>query len=151
MILAAKNLLLEDGRWKEEYPGFLAELKKKRPAYEYMELLKLEGETAILMEQVRLCPEMIFRYGDVLVHPYRNDVYGLCISEIRENAKRSHNRKDYRRLCDLLRTLVKFGGTAETKALISELRQSYPRRPALLDELERVGIYCTGKRGMAAF
>lgn len=137
--LTAKNLLLEDGRWKDEYPGFLAELKKKQPSYEYMELLKLEGETALLMEQVRRFPEMVFRYGDVLVHQFRNDVYGLCVNEIRENAKHSNNRKDYRRLCDLLRTLVKFGGTAEAQKLIDELRQTFPRRLTLLDELERVG------------
>ena len=129
--LAAKNLLLENGRWEEEYPGFLTELKKRRPAYEHMELLKLEGETALLMEQVRLCPEMVFRYGDVLVHQYRDDVYELCASEIRDNAKRSNNRKDYQRLCNLLRTLAKFGGTVEAKALISEFQQTYPRRPAL--------------------
>lgn len=139
--LVAKNLLLEDGRWEEEYPGFLAELKKKRSACDYMELLKLEGETALLMEQVQLCPEMVFRYGDVLVHQYKNNVYELCISEIQENAKHSNNRKDYRRLCDLLQTLAKFSGTAEAQQLIDELRRDYPRRLALLDELERVGRY----------
>lgn len=62
----AKELLTKSGRWQEEYPGFLVELKAARPAYEYMEILKLEGETALLMEQMRLYPETVFQYGGTL-------------------------------------------------------------------------------------
>lgn len=40
----AKDLLTEAGHWQEEYPGFLAERKAARPADEYMEILKQEGE-----------------------------------------------------------------------------------------------------------
>ena len=64
---AVKGLLAEEGCWQEMYPGFLVELKAARPAYEYMEILKLEGGVPLLMEQVRLNPESVSCYGDVLV------------------------------------------------------------------------------------
>lgn len=135
----AKDLLTETGRWQEAYPEFLAELKAARPAYEYMEILKLEGETTLLMEQVRLFPETVFQYGGMLARKYAEEVVELCAAVIRKQAEQASNRKEYRNLCGLLEALAGFGGQAESKALIAELRQAYPRRPALLEELGRVG------------
>lgn len=129
------DLLTEAGRWREEYPGFLAELKAVRPAYEYMEILKREGETDLLMERVRLHPETVFSYGNMLARTYKNEIFELCIAVIRERAEQSNNRKEYQRLCALIESLAEFGGQGEARSLIIEFRQTYPRRPALLDEL----------------
>lgn len=133
-----KELLTKSGRWQEEYPGFLAELKAARPAYEYMEILKLEGETALLMEQVRLYPETVFQYGDMLGQPYGKEIFDLCAFVIRERAEQPGNRKKYQKLCSLIKSLAGFGGHTEAQALIAELQQIYPRRPALLDELMQI-------------
>lgn len=133
-----KELLTEDGRWQEMYPGFLAKLKASRPAYEYMEILNLEREVPLLMEQVRLDPKSVFRYGDILAAQYQEEVYQLCTAAIREDSEQAGNRREYRALCGLIKLLAGFGGQAEAKAMIAELRQRYPRRPALLDELGRV-------------
>lgn len=133
----AKDLLTEAGHWEEAYPRFLAELKTSRPFYEYMEILKLEGETALLMEQVRLYPETVFQYGDMLVQKYADEVVDLCTAVIRKQAEHASNRKEYRKLCGLLEALAEFGGQVESKALIAKLRQAYPCRPALMEELER--------------
>lgn len=86
------------------------ELKAARPAYEYMEILKLESETALLMEQVRLYPEAVFQYGGTLVQPYREEIFDLCAAVIWEQAKRSNNRKEYQKLCTLIESLAGFGG-----------------------------------------
>lgn len=134
----AKDLLTEDGRWQEEYPKFLEELKASLPVYAYMEILKGEGETDLLMEQVRLHPDKVFQYGDVLAPQYGDEVFGLCSSAIRKTSKRISNRKHYQRLCELLQSLIKFGGSGYAQILIDELYEAYPRRPALLEELERV-------------
>jgi len=133
-----KELLTENGRWTEEYPGFLAELKTARPVREYMEILARENEADLLMEQVRYYRDEVFHYGALLAPQYGKEVYGLCSGAIREVSKRLQNRKDYKRVCELLQLLVNFGGTVEAKTLIGELRQVYPRRLALRDELERV-------------
>ena len=140
----AKELLTEDGRWQEEYPKFLEELRASLPASAYMEILKGEGETGLLMEQVRLRPEMVFQYGDVLAPQYGEEVFGLCSAAIRKASKGISNRKHYQRLCELLQSLIKFGGSRYAQILIKELYEAYPRRPALLEELERV------ERGMGS-
>lgn len=113
-----KTLLIEDGRWEAEYPGFLAE----------------ENE----LEQVRVCRDAVFQHGAVLAPQFGDEIYSLCAAAIRQVAKRINNRNDYQRLCGLLRSLVRFGGIGEAKELIQELRQAYPRRPALWDELGQV-------------
>lgn len=133
-----KNLLIEDGRWEAEYPGFLAELKGKWSPYAYMDILAEENELALLMEQVRVYRDAVFQHGAVLAPRYGEEIYGLCTAVIRQVAKRIDNRKDYQRLCGLLRSLVRFGGIGEAKELIQELRQVYPRRKALWEELEQV-------------
>jgi len=140
--LTAKELLTEDGRWQEVYPGFIAELKAERPVYEYMEILELEGDVPLLMEQVRLNPESVFHYGDVLAGQYGEEVYQLCTDVIRKDSDQVGNRREYQALCDLIKSLADFGGRAEAKAIIAELRQKYPRRPALLDELGRIEPKC---------
>ena len=140
-----KDLLTESRRWQEEYPGFLAELKAARPTYEYMEILKLEGELALLMEQVRLYPETVFQYGDMLAQPYRKEVFDLCAAVIRERAKQSSNRKEYQKICALIESLVGFAGHVEATVMITELQLAIPRRPALLDELGRTKRTITKK------
>lgn len=133
-----KEMLTEDGRWQKEYPEFREELKASLPVYTYMEILQGEGETDLLMEQVRLHPDTVFQYGDMLAPQYSKEVFDLCSSVIREASKGISNRKHYQRLCELLQSLIKFGGTAQAQILINELYEAYPRRPALLEELERV-------------
>lgn len=133
-----KGLLAEDGRWQETYPEFIAELKAARPAYEYMEILKLEGEIPLLMEQVRLNPESAFRYGAVLAPQYREEVCKLCTAVIRKEAEQAGSRREYQALCSLIRSLAELGGQAVAKTVVAELRQKHPRRRALMDELGRV-------------
>lgn len=65
----------------------------------------------------------------------------MCATAIRQVAKhRLDNRRDYQKVCGLLQQLVKFGGTTEANTLIPELRQAYPRRKALWEELEQVEL-----------
>lgn len=134
-----KNLLMEAGRWEEEYPGFLAELKAARSAREYMAVLAQENETALLMEQVRIYRDAVFQYGAVLAPQYGREVCAMCATAVRQVAKhRLNNRKEYQTVCGLLRQLVGFGGSDEAQSIITELRQAYPRRKALWEELELV-------------
>ena len=108
--------------------------------------MKQEDETALLMEQVRLYPETAFRYGGVLTPQYGKEVCSLCTAAIRENVKQASDRKAYQKVCGLIQSLAEFGSVKEAQMLISELRQDYPRRPALLDELERVECILAKKK-----
>lgn len=90
------------------------------------------------MEQVRLYPETVFQYGDMLAQTYRREILGMCIAVIRECGERSSNRKEYQKLCALIALLAEFGGQGEAQTLIAELRQGNPRKVALLDELRQM-------------
>lgn len=133
-----KDLLLEAGRWKEEYPKFLAELKAARSEYEYIKILDQKGEKALLMERVRLYPEWVFRYGGALFSEYSGEICALCAERICKDAENAGDRKAYQRACKLIQMLAEFGGTEEVTRLIAELRQGYPRRRAMQDELVQV-------------
>lgn len=134
-----KALLVEDGRWETEYPGFLTGLKEKWPSYAYMDILAEENEHTLLMKQVRVYRDAVFQYGGVLAAQYGKEIYAICATAVRQVAKhRLDNRKDYQKICRLLQQLVEFGGTTEAQMLIRELRQAYPRRKALGEELEKV-------------
>lgn len=133
-----KTLLTEDGRWEQERPKLLEALKEKLPVYSYMNLLAKEGEAALLMEQVRLSPGSVFQYGAALAPQYGEEIFDLCSAMIRRESENVGNRKDYQNLCAMLYFLADFGAAAEVRKLIGELRQRYPRRPALIDELGKI-------------
>lgn len=133
----AKDLLTKAGRWQKEFPAFLSEYKAARSSGEYMNLLEREGQTSLLMKEVRLQPRSAFLYGDTLAEEFGGELCRLCTEVIRKEAGQIYGRKDYQRLCKKLLDLNRFGGSAEARTIIEELRQTYPRRPALLEELER--------------
>ena len=83
------------------------------------------------MEQVRVYQDTVFQYGGILASQYGEEICEMCSAVIRQTAKRIDNRRDYHNLCELLCSLVDFGGIAAAQTLI-------PRRPALWDEMERV-------------
>jgi len=100
------------------------------------------------MDQVRCCPDEAFHYGALLAPRYGKEVCGLCSGVIREVSKSLQNRRDYKRVCELLWLLGDFGDAEKAKMLIDELRQAYPRRPALRDGLERVERKTGESRGI---
>ena len=46
-----------------------------------------------------------------------------------------NDRRGYRWICGSIEKLSKLGGTAEAARVINSLREKYPRRAALIDEL----------------
>lgn len=82
-----KDLLIEDGRWEAEYPGFLTELKGKWSPYAYMDILAEENELTLLMEHVRIYRDAVFQHGAVLSLQYGEEIYDLCAAAIRQVAK----------------------------------------------------------------
>ena len=48
------------------------------------------------------------------------------------------DRREYKKITKNIAQLIKWKGNDTAKSLIEELMQRYPRKPALLDELEKV-------------
>ena len=130
-----KKRLQADGCWEQEYPSLLQSIAASRPCDQYMWILAKESELALLIEQVERKPDTVFIYGNQLAKQYPQRVYALCASQIRSVGELVQNRRDYHKLCSLLEKLIGYGGTAEASQLVMELRETYPRRSALQEEL----------------
>lgn len=58
--------------------------------------------------------------------------------EISESCAQAKDRREYKKITKNIAQLLKWKDNDTVKSLIEELKQTYPRRPALLDELEKV-------------
>ena len=141
-----KRLLTEKGVWEQEYPGLLVGLGQSLPYHKFMDILSKEGETSMLLEETRKHPSSVFTYGKQLSADYPNETFGICLDEIRKQADEADNRTKYKKVCGNIKKLFEYGGVAETDAIIPELKGIYPRRPALLEELDSLRLKLAKKR-----
>ena len=104
----------------------------------YCSVLISENEKKRLLEDVMENPYDLFYYGKYLVKEYPEQVYELCYKEISESCAQAKDRREYKKITNNIAQLIKWKGNDTAKSLIEELMQRYPRKPALLDELEKV-------------
>ena len=141
-----KQLLSEKGVWKTEYPSLLTKLAQNLPYNMYMGILSKEGETQRLLEQLITHPSEIFTYGKQLSTDFPTETYALCLDEIRKQAAEADNRIKYKQVCGNIKKLFDYGGNNEVSRIIEELKAKYPRRPAMLDELDRLAARLAKKK-----
>ena len=91
-----------------------------------------------LLEAVTENPYNLFYYAQFLVMDYPNEIYELCANYIREQCAQATDRRLYKKVCKDLLQLIKWKGNATAKLLVDEFKATYPRRSALLDELQKV-------------
>lgn len=133
-----KQIYIECGTWNKNYESLLDELKDSKRTICYRSVLVEENEKKRLLEDVMANPYDLFEYGKYLVKDYPEQIYELCYKVIRENCANAKDRREYKKITKQIAQLIKWKGNDIAKSLIEELKQTYPRRPALLDELEKV-------------
>lgn len=133
-----KQIYTECGEWNKNYEPLLDELKASGQTKCYRSILIAENEKKRLLEDVIENPYDLFTYGEHLVKEYPKQIYDLCYKEISEECSQAKQRSEYRKVTKKISKLIKWNGNDTARALIEELKQKYPRRPALLDELEKV-------------
>ena len=138
-------LLLKELYGKDAWPavceGFLNKLEAKggwKTAELYTKVLVEEERTSRLMEYVRKNKREVLKYYPYLVGEYTEEVFLLFKQFITEEAAKSTNRKEYQKMCKIIRSLIKAGGAVPAGEVIEQLRSKYPYRPALLDELGKI-------------
>jgi hypothetical protein len=99
-----------------------------------------------LLGELKLHPASVFTYGSQLSAHYPSDVYSLCLAEIRKQAAEANNRDLYKHVCSNIKRLVEFGGKSEADVVIAELKSRYPRRPAMLEELDILAMKLVKQR-----
>jgi hypothetical protein len=141
-----KALLMEKGVWNTRYSNILDRLAQCLPYNAYMYILSQENERARLLGELKLHPASVFTYGSQLSAHYPSDVYSLCLAEIRKQAAEANNRDLYKHVCSNIKRLVEFGGKSEADVVIAELKSRYPRRPAMLEELDILAMKLVKQR-----
>jgi hypothetical protein len=131
-----KALLVADGEWERDYSHFLEQVKGAVDAYSYMRILEKEQEWALLMIQLRENPDNAYTFAECLVPHYPQEIYAMCVRKIVLGAREASDRNGYRRIGADIKKLYTFGGQLEALNVVETLKQNYPRRPSLKDELD---------------
>ena len=133
-----KELLQSRKLWEREYPALLEQCAINLPAWLYMRILREEKESRLLLNAVLAQPDSVFEYGEFLAKQYPKEVQTLLLPQIMAQAKGMEGRSGYKKFCVNLKLLAEAGGKDHALAMIGEYRAKHPKRPALLEELEKV-------------
>jgi hypothetical protein len=112
----------------------------------YLEILSKENEVQLLLEKVREYPSSVFTYGKQLAKEYAAETFAICLEMIYKEAAEADNRTKYKKVCGKIKKLFEFGGTEEADIAIAELITKYPRRPAMLEELDSLEVKLAKKK-----
>ncbi|WP_318615786.1 hypothetical protein [Sporosarcina sp. YIM B06819] len=104
----------------------------------FQSLIEEENDTDELMEFVRAYSECIEQYASDLVGVYKEEVQQVYKEHIEMTANRASNRKDYQGVCRMIRRYENIVGKQLQQAIVNELRSSYRRKPAFVDELSKI-------------
>ena len=89
-----------------------------------------------LWELIKENPEFstIESYESYLYKPYSDEIVDLYANQVLEYLERIMGRDHYQTVCRYIRRMIKLGGKAKADKLIT----LYAKRPALMQELDRV-------------
>lgn len=126
--------------WPSVYPKIIFLLENQKKTYQdvYTRILIEEGEKQKLLEYVQGSPSSVETYYKHLIPEFKEEVYIFFLQHIEQSAARAGNRKDYQRVCAIIRNLKKAGGKERASEIIQKLFNKYANRPAFRDELSRV-------------
>lgn len=133
-----KHLYQSQNAWDEQKPILLKELGQSKYTVCYRSVLVEENEKELLLNAVTENSYDLFYYAQFLVKDYPNEIYELCTGYIREKCAQATDRRSYKKVCKDLLQLIKWKGNATARMLVDEFKETYPRRTALLDELQKV-------------
>ena len=93
-----------------------------------------------LMEEVRKDPSLfeLESYEEYLGESYSSEFIEMYREGVLDYLEDHVGRKYYQTACGFLRRMIRLGGEKEARETIAILRKTYTRRPALLEELNRV-------------
>ncbi|MDF2958343.1 MAG: hypothetical protein K0S39_78 [Paenibacillus sp.] len=130
-----KEIYQLEGSWKEIRDSLLDELSKALMSHEYAALLSQEGEWARLLDVVRVHLSYIEHYGKQLAQELPEETYFIYEEYIRSEAASATDRGKYKGVCRLIKSYFLAGAKEKANDMIERLIEKYPRRVAMVDEL----------------
>jgi hypothetical protein len=130
-------------KW-EEFVGYLIkDISKKNKWIDYRSIAQIyiwEERWDKLLEIVRndCSLHTLDAYEKYLLHDYANELTDLYRTAILKEMQRANDRGQYQMICRYLRRMVKMGARETVNSIIRQLEATYPKRKALLEELQEI-------------
>ena len=129
--------------WEAVINAIVHEIKAKRRWYDtglVGSIYIKEEKWDKLWEMVKENPDLstIERYETYLSKHYSDELVDLYANQILDYLNRNMGRDHYQTACRYIRRMIKLGGKTKADKLIAQLRTLYAKRPALMQELDRV-------------
>jgi hypothetical protein len=104
----------------------------------YVEILKTENLTDKLLEYCRMEPSSIQKLYPHLIKNYKDEVNAIFKTYIEIASERANDRKKYKQVCSIIKIYMKACDISSALQLMDELKERNKKRPAFLDELEKL-------------
>ncbi len=104
----------------------------------YVYIAKTENRSDKVLIYCEQSPITIVELYPYLINDYPEKVEDIFTKYIRFEADHASERKTYRNVCRKLTVFKEACGETKFKELVKELKQTYDRKPAFLNELEKV-------------
>lgn len=129
--------------WDAVINAIVHEIKAKRRWYDKGLVANIyikEEKWDKLWELVKENPDFtnIESYESYLSKLYSDEIVDLYANQVLDYLERNMGRDHYQTACRYIRRMIKLGGKAKADKLIAQLRSLYAKRPALMQELDRV-------------
>lgn len=102
----------------------------------YLRLIEAEDDLDELLAYVKEYPGEIERYADRLAKRFEIEVIALYQQRIRLEASAASKRKEYQRVCGIIRRYQKIAGSARQRQMIEEISDLYSGKPAFFGRVE---------------
>ena len=106
----------------------------------FVKILYEEDDTDELLEYVKNNPSTIENHAEKLMNKFSDEVIDIYKQYIAFESDHASNRSNYRNVCTIIKRFKKIAGADNTKTIINGLAAKYMRRPAFLDELNKIKI-----------
>lgn len=130
--------LLNDGdTWQATLEDLLNHLQEQQSSI-YAKILVHEKQTKRILDYCQQQPSRIEEYYPHIKEHHYEEVCALFIENISARASHTSDRKRYQEVCNTIKTMQKAGYTFEAKQLIADLQETYPKRRAFVEELQKL-------------
>ena len=134
--------IIGEASWPQYISTFSEKLHREAPWFSktYPELCVREKWWEKLLDFLaeKMNAGLLKDYEKYLKKDYSQELVNLYSRLVYKELGSGTGRRTYKEVCSYLRRMRKLGGEAQVQSTIADLRMKYPRRPALLDELDNV-------------
>ena len=135
-----KNLY-PPGEWGAVLENLLGKLESGASKHGvYVSILTHEGLKPRILAYCRQHPRSLTSLYPHLLPDYEDEVAELFEGLIPSIAERASNRREYQEVCAIIKHYATACGKEAAAKVASYLLSKYPRRPAFVDELKRLGL-----------